>query len=176
MYRVAAVLLVVVLGAVAGAGIVQAKGPPIFSFSKVVVSGGDLGSAIVIPRGDLAGLSQSGIYAYTDSGSYNETVAQSEDKYEVRIYTGDPSSGQEAFFWQLYYYPPTGAHPALVTGDIGLQPPTDSLSSLLDRHISAARAGGGVPVGWLAAGAIAVGLAVSAAIGSYALRRARRLL
>ncbi|HVP04952.1 MAG TPA: hypothetical protein VMT90_04660 [Dehalococcoidia bacterium] len=170
MYRVAAVLLVLVAGSLA-VTVAQAKGPP----SKVVISGGGLGSEVAIPESDLGDLAQSGYYSDSGGVPYaNGLTVQGETPYHVSVYT-DEGSGEPWEMISASYYPWNSDHPALLSDGTGLWQASPVFANLLDSHIAAAQVDGGVSAGWFVFGAfVAASAAVFAAVHSLRSRARRR--
>jgi hypothetical protein len=141
--RLAAILLIALLGCLSGtASVAEAKGP----LGKVVISGGDLTSELVIERAELVPIGPGFV---EDTGGIRpiayapgDEIAR-ETPYVVTIFElgylpdGSPDNQLQQFLSE-HYFPANSQHPSLLAQDGKLWKIQPAFAALLDGRIKSA--------------------------------------
>ena len=138
----ATALIVAVVVLVATASLVEAKGPP----ARVVISGGNLTSNVVIEKADLAGIGPGFLGGSTNPPTpYASGVEMAgETPYAVTIFELDEGNQLQQFLSE-HYFPANSRHPGLLTQEGKLWKVLPALSTLMDARIQSALSPNNLP-------------------------------
>jgi len=135
------ITLALIVGIVAAAANVEAKGPP----GKVTISGGNLKTELVIDRPDLIQIDKVGYFDSRGTPYARTALHTGEVSYRVDVYMIEPNSTELQKFLSSNYFPANTSHPALLSDDGGLWKAQAVFASLLDDRIEAALSPSALP-------------------------------